>query len=794
MPISRTLHRRFTLNEDNVGQAECKAASETGWVKRMNSNGIKNGSTKNETVTHQTKLFDQTSIYCGRFNEQRALERLRAKDSLTRVSKLSKKDLIQLNDEQRWERVFNPETVVSESKLKTFKQELQKVRRQRRSAVLIKATKKAFGPAFVPVLFGAAVMTIIVTLVAQMESQVYAAQGMALMAKGDNEKAYTFLRKSLIFNPYNVTSSFQSGRIDERRKERQAAYEHFDRALKVDPNNVKLLDHKGALAVKLNRFSDGATAYTRLIKMKNIRKQPHYFGNRAVAFSGLGQFERAIDDYTALLKMRRRDKDALIGRSFCNLQISQHEAALADLDRVLAINPNEYEALVLKGWAYQTLNNYAESKANLEKAIAVEPKNVRARIYLAHMYRQQGNGKTAVQELNKVIAIQPNSRDAHVLKGQIQLALGQHQSAVNEFKIADQLKQEENYYTLLERARASYGAGDKQEALKSYNKLIALKPDESKIYFERGEVNGALGKFENGIKDMDKAITLYPNFTQAMLKKAEFNHQIGNNVSAIANYNQAIKASPSDSIPLVAFGKFNLEIKNYVTARECFEKATRINKNDKSVKQLIATADQSLLKLVGAKIVIDSGALSPRETAEIEKSDFNTLMQNGYKAAKAHKLKYAVAALEQAVRLQPNSVAARRYLASILLVAAKPSQAEGQMVALTQLGADEPGDSLLLATAYRKTGDCEKAIVHLEQHLAKNPTDVNSLADLSDFYASTGNTGKAIDICHEAMSKTTNQGNYARLKERLLSLQESESRSLEKRKATQSKISVDTQG
>ncbi len=765
-----------------------------GWVDRMNSKVINNGSTSNETVAHQTKLFDQTSIYCGRFNEQRALDRLRAKDSLTKVNKLSKKDLIQLNDEQRWDRVFNPETVVSESKLKAFKQDLHIAKKQKRSTGFVKMTKKAFGPASVPVIFGIAVVTMIVTLVAQMESQVYAAQAMDLMAKGDNDKAYTFLHKSLIFNPYNVVSSFQSGRIDERRRESQAAYAHFERALKVDPTNVKLLDHKGALAIKLNRYADAAAAYTRLVKMKNIRKQLHYYGNRAVAFSALGQYERAIDDYTALLKMKRRDKDALIGRSFCHLQISEHNAAIADLDRVLAINPNEYEALVLKGWANQTLNNYEEAKADFEKAIALQPKKERARIYLAHMYRQQGNSKAAVQELDKVIAVKPDARDAHVLKGQLQLALGQHQSAVREFKIADTLKQEENYFSLLERARASFGAGDNNDALRSYNKLIALKPDQSKIYFERSEVNGALGKFQNGIKDLDKAIALYPYYTRAMLKKAEFNHRLGNNVSAIANYNQAIKSSPRDSAPLVAFGKFNLEIKNYVTAKECFEKASNISKKDENVRQLIATADQSLRKLVGAKVVIDTGALSAHEVAEIEKSSFNSLMQNGYNAAKARKVNYAVAALEQAVRLQPNSAAARRYLTSILILAGKPSQAETQMAALAQIGAGEANDSLQLANAYRKVGNCEMAIVHLEQHIAKNPTDVNSLADLSDFYASTGNTEKAIDICYQAMTKTTNQSNYARLKERMLSLQESEARGLEKRRAVQNKISVDTQG
>lgn len=754
------------------------------------------------TQTRLTGLLEQTSIYSGRFSEQRALTKLCAasKEGSSRSAKISCQDLKAMVDDQRLERVFNKEVERRTTKHESFKKDLFKARSQKKGAALIKRAKRALGAISVPAVFAMAAITLVAGFMSQIESQVYAAEAKQLIAEGNNEKAYESLRKSLLWNPYNATASFEAGRIDERRKDRDEAYKHYERAVAADPDNVELLDRKGSAAIKLNRFNEAAQTYTHLLKIsKNARKKLHHYGNRAVAFSKLGEYEKAIDDYTSVIKMKRKDQDALLGRAFCQCQINEFDAAIADLDRLLDLNPNNYEALLLKGWAHQTQGQFENGQADFEAAIAAQPQTEKGYVYLAHMFRAAGNNEAAVAELDKVIAINPSSREAHVVKGQILLTLGQHKAAVNEFKTVDGLKKEENYFSLLDRARASFGAGHYREAVSAYSKLIALRPELCELYYERAQAAAAIGEHQKAVKDFDQAIKLYPHYTQAMLARADSNIKLGNEVSAVADFQNAIKSSPSDARPLVEFGKFNLAKQQFVTAKESFDKAMRLDgENAKAdARRLSEIASNSLHKLVGKQPAItDANALSKTEIAAIENADFNGLLDQGYKAIKAGKTSFAQAALGKAVRLDPNSKIARRYLVSLLLNSNQPYEAEAQVAVLNQMGAGESTDSLKLANSYRKAGNCQKAIAHFEQHLSTNPTDVNALVSLSDAHAALGNIDKAADVCTVAMNKTTDGSNYARLKERVLSLKESQSRVLEQKQGAASNNSapVDTQG
>jgi len=745
-----------------------------------------------------TGILEQTSIYSGRFSEQRALDRLRTVATTAKSPKISNQDLQAMKDEKRLDRVFNKETKLTktETKIESLKKELHDARSNKKGSVAIKRAKRALGAVTVPVMFGLAAAMMVMTCMSQIQSQAYANQAMDCLNKGDSEQAYENLRKSLVWNPYNVTASFEAGRIDEKRKDRQEAYKHYQRACKIEPNNVELLDRKGSLAIRLNHFQEAADTYTHLLKVsKNDRKQLHHYGNRAVALSKLGQYDKAIDDYTNVLKMKRKDQDALIGRAFCHSQVQEHNEAIADLDRLLEINPSHYEALLLRGWANQSLQAYDDAQADFEAAIALQSKNEKGYMYLAHMFRAAGNNDAALEQLNKVIAFNKDSREAHVVKGQILLASGQHQQALNEFKTVDGLKKEENYFSLLERAKAYLGTGQNQDAITAYSKLIALRPELSELHFERAQAEQAVGEHKKAIKDLDEAIKLYPNYAQAMLKRAECNIALGNEVSAVADFHHAIAATPYEAKPYIAFGKFNLEKQQFATAREMFDKAVKLDAKNATAKQLSVVASNSLKKLVGNQTIeLGANVLTKQDVAEIASADFNGLLDKGYNAMKVGKNNYAVTALGKAVRLDPNSKVARRYLTTALLTAGNPSEAEVQINALNQMGAGQDGDAIKLATAYKKSGNCDKAVRCLEAFVGSHPADVNAMTELCDAYAALGNTEKATEVALTAMNKSQGTSNYASLKERYLSLKESQERALQRQQNAGNNATVDTQG
>ncbi|MGZ6292723.1 MAG: tetratricopeptide repeat protein, partial [Syntrophales bacterium] len=53
-------------------------------------------------------------------------------------------------------------------------------------------------------------------------------------------------------------------------------------------------------------------------------------------------------------------------------------------------------------------------------------------------------------------------------------------------------------------------SGNYQEALKAYDMVAVLRPDDAKVYSSRGVVYVQLGRYDSAMRDLDKAVVLNP--------------------------------------------------------------------------------------------------------------------------------------------------------------------------------------------------------------------------------------------------------------------------------------------
>lgn len=72
-----------------------------------------------------------------------------------------------------------------------------------------------------------------------------------------------------------------------------------------------------------------------------------------------------------------------------------------------------------------------------------------------------------------------------------------------------------------------YSSGNYEEALKSFDKVINVDPQDAPIYVLRGSANAMLHKFQDAVQDYDKAIALYPSFSKrTWYNKANLNRDL----------------------------------------------------------------------------------------------------------------------------------------------------------------------------------------------------------------------------------------------------------------------------
>jgi tetratricopeptide (TPR) repeat protein len=88
--------------------------------------------------------------------------------------------------------------------------------------------------------------------------------------------------------------------------------------------------------------------------------------------------------------------------------------------------------------------------------------------------------------------------------------LAQYNDAVNQLQAADSFQQGTAYTV----------AGDYDQATKSYDRVIYLRPDDPRAYFGRSIVFIYLGNYDRATNDLDRAMVLRPDYTNIYFQRA----------------------------------------------------------------------------------------------------------------------------------------------------------------------------------------------------------------------------------------------------------------------------------
>ena len=88
--------------------------------------------------------------------------------------------------------------------------------------------------------------------------------------------------------------------------------------------------------------------------------------------------------------------------------------------------------------------------------------------------------------------------------------LAQYNDAVTQMQAADSFQQGTAYTV----------AGDYEQATKSYDRVIYLRPDDPRAYFERSVVFIYLGNYDRATNDLDRAMVLRPAYTNIYFQRA----------------------------------------------------------------------------------------------------------------------------------------------------------------------------------------------------------------------------------------------------------------------------------
>ena len=159
---------------------------------------------------------------------------------------------------------------------------------------------------------------------------------------GDIHNALRDYDTAIAGNPWNVMAFADRGLLLARyHSQYNLAAADFDQALKLAPDNVKILILRGDTYAVQGKYTLALTDLDRAVALSP--RNPDAYTHRASAYGRKGVIDAALKDYEQALSIDPDNFDALLSRAALYAESGNGPAAVADMNRALEqipVNPS----------------------------------------------------------------------------------------------------------------------------------------------------------------------------------------------------------------------------------------------------------------------------------------------------------------------------------------------------------------------------------------------------------------------------------------------------------------------
>ncbi len=260
-----------------------------------------------------------------------------------------------------------------------------------------------------------------------------------------------------------------------------------------EPNDVyfeTLYQNRADAYLASNQPQKAVADYTQSLKHDVSQRGCIARAFRGSAYAELGEYQKAFDDFNAVLQLRQTDNATQTARVIAN-RMSQAARIQMQLDIAKVLSESA---------EYIAKHDYEKAIAQTNRALSMDPKNLTALLVRSTAYAAKHQFDKAEADL--VLAEKQNPSDGKIsmTAGMVHLSQGNCTKAVSDFETAlARHYSSPAIYSGMASAQLELGRFD--EALKSINEAIRLSPNDADSYNLRSLVYLVTDTPQNSIAD-----------------------------------------------------------------------------------------------------------------------------------------------------------------------------------------------------------------------------------------------------------------------------------------------------
>jgi len=312
---------------------------------------------------------------------------------------------------------------------------------------------------------------------------------------------------------------------------------------------------------------------------------------------------------------------------------------------VLATEPNQFDALHMLGVLRLTQGKALDAFNLISRALTIDGHSWRVLYNYGRVLVALDRYEEAVLRFGLAAAIEPNQSDVHFCRASALHKLGRLEEALASYDKAIAIRPDPG--ALYNRGNTLQDLRRYEEALTSYDRALAIKPDYVQAHDNRGIVLYQLERYEEALASHDRALALNPSYVEAHTNRGNTLRAMGRHEEALTAFDKALAIQPDFVPALYNRGNTLNYLELYAEALFSYGKALAVNPHNTSV---INNRGNTLRHLNRHE-----EALAAYEQALAIKPDYVEAINNrGNALRQLNRHQEALACYDQALTIKPD--------------------------------------------------------------------------------------------------------------------------------------------
>ncbi|MBX2856371.1 MAG: tetratricopeptide repeat protein [Rhodobacteraceae bacterium] len=565
----------------------------------------------------------------------------------------------------------------------------------------------------------------------------------ALSRLGRHDEALALLERLTEVAPLSEEVKYRRGLALFRSGAADRAAPIFEAAARAEPNNWRRHWRLGDSLYAVRDWQGALRAYQTALDLAGGSAPTGLWRSQGDAFIAIDAVADAEASYSSALGIDVADASTRLRRAQARRRAGNLSGAAEDLDYLINNSAElaSAEVWIAKGDVALAQGDRSGALASFENALSAAPDSPQALLGMARALVALNRLPEAAQLIDTLSDLTEPGETAHTdalfVRGQLLFARRNYAAADEAYTAALRARPRDPN-THYNRALARIGAGDPGGAVDDLAETITLRPEDADALYALGRTTLALGDSSNALAAFERAEDIYkrrlsngnppPYLSRGLALMA-----LGRADGAIAEFDAALAAQPDDAEAITWKAEALLRLERPNSARDIAIALTQLRPDDPAGHVLTARAQMAIGHAQEALEALDEAAAHGADAATAARLSGDAWRMA---AEQVDQTTHKITALRQALRAYEAEIEASQGLAeayarraAVLTILGKHAEAKADLDQAVTGRPDNAGLRFARAAAWRKLGDCDKAIRDYDSGLAIDTGNSKAYSD-----------------------------------------------------------------